>query len=208
MKNTSFILPVLDNRVNLAKRAIASAQLNNFGEIIIVGSRELGSKLPFDDLIFIRDEGNLAHRYNVGVNFASKGYIMLLNDDDFHLTIPQVYRESNEDFIFSDYYVLFDTKLEKANASNGTAFENGNGIGYLTVRIKSDILKENAFDETLLYAEDYDMWLKLKTKSIPQTYIPCAFAVYNHESTIHRESSPEYAERNGKEVAKISRRYI
>lgn len=183
------IIPVQKDRIELARRAILSARLNGFGEIIVVGSALVKQRLSkiFDDIIFIECEGNTASRYNKGVDSATKEFIMLLNDDDFYLKIPEIYRSDN-DFIFSDYYLLQGGQVGRF-ISKPTILKKTNYIGYMTVRIRSRILKRERFDESINYYEDYELWLRLQQKGLKMKYYPLAFAIYDTDFSCNRKSS-------------------
>lgn len=188
MKNTGVLIPVLDERIELAKRSIISAVLNDFGEIIIIGSNKIKLLQELhENIIFVKNTGRTAERYNAGLNRLTCEYTMFLNDDDFYLKIPDVYH-SNANFIYSDFYILRGGEITRF-IGRPKILREVNYIGYLTVRIRTDILRDNKFDEELNYMEDYELWLRLQRKGLDFKYYPLAFAVSDQDSSPSRKSN-------------------
>jgi len=202
MKDTSLIITTQGNRDMLLNRAITSAKLNNFEEIIIIGPRSVSEVANYFEVEHIICDGTTAHKYNKGLAKAGCEYTMFLNDDDFYLTIPNVFGEPNT-FTYTDCYVERDGVIIK-RICKPKILEKGNYIHYLTVRAKTDLLRNEKFDESVMYLEDYEMWLRLKSKGVPMRYIPVCFAVYNDcEATDRKSKSTELL----KELKEVRRKY-
>jgi len=210
MKNTTCIIPAMRGRETLLERAIISAEINNFDEIIVVGQRGLNKICDKHNVTFLqKEEAWTSQRYNIGVKAAKSDFIMLLNDDDFYFYIPDIY-DSDVPLIYSDYFILKHGSFAKYVSKPMILTEN-NYIGYMTVRIKRKILIDNPFDETLKFHEDYEMWMRLHKKGCPFQYYPVSFSVYDDvpskdrkresekEKTIVREKLWKKYRKNGKE---------
>lgn len=209
MIDTGVIIPTMEDRSRLLKRAIASAELNNFREIIVVGSSD---KTPSDEtpnrVKYIECPNNAytAKKRNLGINHSTSKYLMFLDDDDFYLNIPPIYKTTTP-FLFSDCYSLNGGAIVKHIASPKILAES-NYIPLGAVRVRSDIIKKNPFDESIKYSEDYELWLRLQHLGIPMTYSPNAFYVWDRDTSKNNKCTPNHEEEMRECINQFKKKFV
>ena len=155
------------------KDAIHSVEVQDYsGEIELIKSHD--------------PDGSCAYNLNRGIEAASGKYIKYLPEDD--MLTPNCLKDSVEamnkgfDFIHGKAYNKFGSKLERqapypVNPTLGDMIEK-NRIHGLTLMYRTDILKENLFDESLDCAEEYDLNLRLLSKGYKLGYCSSFLGIY------------------------------
>ncbi|MEM2115951.1 MAG: glycosyltransferase [Candidatus Woesearchaeota archaeon] len=130
-------------------------------------------------IVYLKNIKNLglAGSLNQGIRIAKGKYIARMDADDIslpnRLKIQVEFMEKNKeiDLLFT-FYNLIDEKgkfLGRIHPSINGKIHNPKKyflmnklyIHHPTLLVKSKILKENMYDETLRSSEDYDLWLRL-----------------------------------------------
>ena len=181
----SIIIPTF-NRAQYVCEAIDSVLAQTFKdhEIIVVddGSTDNTSEVLkiYGDQIrcFSQKNRGLSAARNLGMSLSRGEYIAFLDDDDVWLPEKlekqvQILDNSPElGFVCSEAYVFNNDKqiLEhwKRGRHNQETFESlfeENFVSVLTVVMRRRCFEEiGDFDESLIFSEDYDYWLRLSLK--------------------------------------------
>lgn len=200
----SVIVPTF-NRPQLLERALESIQRQTFSdyEIIVINDAgvdvsEIVSK--FDKAIYIKHDKNsgLSKVRNSGIEVAKGKYITFLDDDDTmlcnHLQILVDAMNNGAKAAYSDAYLWENDKEYKDFMSIDYSYEalhQHNLFPVMCVMIRSDILKDYRFDETLPSHEDYDLWLRL-SEVLDFVHIPVKTALYSRRNTTEQMSYCAY----------------
>jgi glycosyltransferase involved in cell wall biosynthesis len=126
-----------------------------------------------------KSNGGTASALNTGIRHATGDYFAWLSSDDlFHpLKIEkQLYymKTINAQVSYSNFYLINETG-KIVSSPQGMGFPNqaqflkrmrrGCVINGCTVMLRMNLFKElGLFDETLLYTQDYDYWLRILSK--------------------------------------------
>lgn len=169
---------------------IDDGSTDNTGEVL----KKYGTKIKY---LYQENKGVGAAR-NLGIRNSNGEYIGLLDDDDIWLSdkldIQVRILDENTDlaFVCSGAYFI-DTvgrviRFWESHRHNET-FKNlyeGNFVLNLTVLMrKSCFDKVGGYDEKLLVAQDYDLWLRLANNYKFKYIINCPLAKYRiHENNI------------------------
>ncbi|ASI99975.1 glycosyltransferase family 2 protein [Thermococcus gorgonarius] len=204
MVTVSVIIPTVQGRENLLKRAIQSVLNQTFQdlEIIIVGNPEKESiqKSLKDDRIIILNEpnANVSEARNIGMKHARGEYIAFLDDDDEWIESKlekqvKLFKESKIGLVYTHYLKILPNGTilrEKQECISGKVYKKlitGNFIGTSTVMIRRDVIKRvGFFDESLKFAEDWDYWLRISQK-YPVGCIPEPLAKYYLSSNLREK---------------------
>lgn len=181
------VLMSVFNEQTYLREAVESVLSQTFGdfEFLIIDD---GSAKPFDDLIaeykddrirlFRQDNIGLARSLNRGLRLARGDYIARMDADDvcrfdrFHLQIKEMEAHHQIDLLGS-FFDVIDEKGELIETKElitdpiyrlwRLQFHNNYGHGAMMLK-KQSVLKQGAYDETLLYAQDYDLWSRISRK--------------------------------------------
>ena len=219
----SIVIPFYNCRY--IARSITSALNQSYKniEIIVVddGSTEHVELLkPFiKKIIYIKKRnGGTATALNQGIIRASGDYIVWLSSDDlFYSTKVEVQldfmKKNNFMFSFTDYiYInektqIMSPSIAPENLNKATLLEGlkrGCPINGSTVMAKREIFSSvGFFDESLVYAHDYDYWIR--------TFLKFDLGYLNQPLTLYRlhrrMGSKKFAKKIGEETDSIQNRY-
>ena len=181
------VLMSVFNEQTYLREAVESVLSQTFGdfEFLIIDD---GSEEPFDDLIaeykddrirlFRQDNIGLARSLNRGLRLARADYIARMDADDvcrtdrFDLQIREMEAHPQIDLLGSFFDVisekgeLIETKeliTDPIYRLWRLQFHNNYGHGTVMLK-KQSVLEQGAYDETLLYAQDYDLWSRISRK--------------------------------------------
>ena len=219
----SIIIPFYNCRY--IARSISSALNQSYKsiEIIVVddGSTEHVELLkPFiKKIIYIKKRnGGTATALNQGIIRASGDYIVWLSSDDLlYSTKVEVQldfmKNNNFMFSFTDYICInektqiISPPIAPENPNKATLLEGlkrGCPINGSTVMAKRELFSSvGFFDETLIYAHDYDYWIRTFLK-LDQGYLNQLLTLYR----IHqRMGSRRYSKKIVEETEIIENRY-
>jgi len=203
----SVVIPT-HNRSKLLMRAIDSAlnQTYNNIEIIVVSDGSTDDTDLVMELINAQNEnlkyipyhpgkgGNYAR--NIGVKAAEGEFVAFLDDDDeWHKDKLQkqidVFNSNSEiGLVCTGIHAVYENEkvttifIPPAPLDSSKKILLGNCIGSTTtVMIKSALIKQDLFDESLEALQDYDLWIRLcqKTK-VGVVKEPCV-EYYNYKGT-------------------------
>lgn len=187
----SIIIPTY-NSSQYIKEAIDSALSQSYKniEIIIVddGSTDntedvIKSYNGIEKIIYIKKRnGGPASARNLGITQAKGNYIAFLDADDIWDKCKlekqmDIARKKNLDLVHTNRFYL-DQKDKISDSINlkttTTHLIKENFITNSSVMIKTDVLKNNLFNESpkLFAVEDYDLWLRLSFQKYSFGYIP------------------------------------
>jgi len=181
------VLMSVFNEQAYLREAMESVLSQTFGdfEFLIIND---GSEEPFEDFIneyrdarirlFRQENIGLARSLNRGLRLARGDYIARMDADDvcrsdrFDLQIKEMEAHPQIDLLGS----FFDVIDEKGKLTETKElitdpiyrlwrlqFHNNYGHGAMMLK-KQSVLKQGAYDETLLYAQDYDLWSRISQK--------------------------------------------
>ncbi len=179
-------MSVLNEQAYL-REAVESVLSQTFGdfEFLIIDD---GSEEPFKDLIseyrdarirlFRQENIGLTRSLNRGLRLARGDYIARMDADDvcrfdrFDLQIKEMEAHPQIDLLGS-FFDVIDEKGQLIETKElitdpiyrlwRLQFHNNYGHGAMMLK-KQSILKQGAYDETLLYAQDYDLWSRISRK--------------------------------------------
>lgn len=173
---------------------------------------DLKNFCDINQTLFIRNKVNLgpSGARNVGISNASCPYIALLDGDDewsLHKTdIQMQVLKMGFDLVGASHAVIFDqadnvkSNYEKYIAISRTEndficrevsycnFLFKNQFCTPSVIAKSEVLKKNIFDESMRYAEDFDLWLRIsRSHKVCKIMLPLVFT-FKHDFISSRQS--------------------
>lgn len=225
MEKISIIIPFYN--CQFIQEAIESALNQTYPnkEIIVVndGSTKYVNRLKkyIDQIIYIeKNNGGTASALNRGILHATGDYISWLSSDDVYQTEKTMkqlkFMKEHAAFISYSSFIKVDLNTKpitgfidgrfyfkdwttfKQNLKK-TSFINGS-----TIMIKKDIFKTvGMFNESIKYAHDYDLWLRI-SKKYPFHYIDEPLLFYR----IHSEMGTiKHRKLLLKEFSKVKRKY-
>ena len=181
------VLMSVFNEQTYLREAVESVLSQTFGdfEFIIIND---GSEEPFEDIIseykddrirlFRQENMGLARSLNRGLRLARGDYIARMDADDvcrsdrFDLQIKEMEAHHQIDLLGS-FFDVIDEKGELIETKElitdpiyrlwRLQFHNNYGHGAMMLK-KQSVLRQGAYDETLLYAQDYDLWSRMSRK--------------------------------------------
>ncbi len=181
------VLMSVFNEQTYLREAVESVLSQTFGdfEFIIIND---GSEEPFEDIIseykddrirlFRQENMGLARSLNRGLRLARGDYIARMDADDvcrfdrFDLQIKEMEAHHQIDLLGS-FFDVIDEKGELIETKElitdpiyrlwRLQFHNNYGHGAMMLK-KQSVLRQGAYDETLLYAQDYDLWSRMSAK--------------------------------------------
>ncbi|TKD71858.1 glycosyltransferase [Pseudalkalibacillus hwajinpoensis] len=184
MEKVSIIIPFYN--CAYVDRAIkcALAQTYENIEVIVVndGSKVNEEKLtPFLNKVRYIKKGNggTGSALNTGIRAATGKYFSWLSSDDLYrpdkVEKQLNFMKQHQASVSYSNYVLIDENDKPKSGNVGVSFPNrlqfyktlkaGCPINGCTVMMKMDIFQEvGLFDESLSYAQDYDLWLRVVQK--------------------------------------------
>jgi glycosyltransferase involved in cell wall biosynthesis len=167
-------------------RAIQSALNQTYSniEVIVVndGSTKYAKKItPYRHLIRYIEKGNggTATALNLGIKNASGDYFTWLSSDDLYdsrkVEMQLTFMKTNKASVSFTNYYLMNEKGQMTDGPFKFRFPNvrqfyrsmlqSNFINGCTVIVKMNVFDDlGLFDETLRYAHDYDLWLRILKK--------------------------------------------
>jgi teichuronic acid biosynthesis glycosyltransferase TuaG len=197
-EKVSIIIPFYNCRY--IARSITSALNQSYKniEVIVVddgSTRHVEKVSPFlNQIIYIKKaNGGTATALNLGIKKATGDFIVWLSSDDEFITSKvevqlAFMKEKNVLFSFTDYYWINRTnqKLNSSTtpkvtnkASLQAALKLGCPINGSTVMAKKELFEiVGNFDESLIYAHDYDYWIR--------TYLNVDIAFLNKKLSLYR----------------------
>jgi hypothetical protein len=181
------VLMSVFNEQSYLREAVESVLSQTFGdfEFLIIDD---GSEAPLDDLIggykddrirLVRQDNiGLARSLNKGLRLASADYVARMDADDvsrtdrFDLQIKEMEAHPHIDLlgsffdVINEKGVLIETKeLITDPIYRLWRLQFHNNYGHGTVMLKKQaVLRQGMYDETLLYAQDYDLWSRMSRK--------------------------------------------
>ena len=181
------VLMSVFNEQTYLREAVESVLSQTFGdfEFLIIDD---GSEEPFEDFInqyrdprirvFRQENIGLARSLNRGLRLARGDYIARMDADDvcrtdrFDLQIKEMEAYPQIDLLGSFFDVidengrLIETKeLIKDPVYRLWRLQFHNNYGHGTVMLKKQaVLRQGMYDDTLLYAQDYDLWSRISRK--------------------------------------------
>jgi glycosyltransferase involved in cell wall biosynthesis len=180
------LMSVFNEQIYLrtAIESILNQTFSDFEFLII----DDGSKEPIEDLIadykdsrirsFRQENMGLARSLNKGLQLARGDYIARMDADDvcrsdrLELQIRQIAADPQIDLLGSFFDIvdenerLIETKeliIDPIYRLWRLQFHNNYGHGTVMLK-KQSVLKQGMYDETLLYAQDYDLWSRMSRK--------------------------------------------
>jgi glycosyltransferase involved in cell wall biosynthesis len=181
------VLMSVFNEQAYLREAVESVLSQTFGdfEFLIIDD---GSEEPFEDFIseyrdarislFRQENIGLARSLNRGLRLARGDYIARMDGDDvsrldrFDLQIKEMEAHHQIDLLGS-FFDVIDEKGELIETKElitdpiyrlwRLQFHNNYGHGAMMLK-KQSVLKQGMYDETLLYAQDYDLWSRMSVK--------------------------------------------
>jgi glycosyltransferase involved in cell wall biosynthesis len=189
----SVIMSVYNAETYLEKsiNSILNQNFKNF-EFIIINDGSTDNSLDIikkyaekDKRIIVINQENcgLTKSLNIGIKKAKGEYIARMDADDISISnrfeIQLKYLiELDLDFIFSQavsfiknrYYIVPENNIIEKFNINKLLF--GNIFIHGTFFCKTEILKNNLYDENIKYAQDYELFLRLITKKYKFFIIP------------------------------------
>lgn len=183
------VLMCVYNAEQFVKKTVESILRQSFKdyEFIIIndgsndGTKEILGE--FDDKrIKIIEQSNkgLTKSLNNGIRLARSKYIALIDSDDIshidRLAVQKEFLDNNKDYILvGTQYNLIDTsdrvvigvKFPEISTSDSLRrhLPKGNPICHSSVMFRRDAVQnEGGYDETIPYAQDYNLWVRLLKK--------------------------------------------
>lgn len=180
------LMSVFNEQIYLraAIESILNQTFSDFEFLII----DDGSKEPIEDLIadykdgrirgFRQENIGLARSLNKGLQLARGDYIARMDADDvcrsdrLELQIRQMAADPQIDLLGSFFDIVDENGrlIETKELITGPIYrlwrlQFHNNYGHGTVMLKKQpVLKQGMYDETLLYAQDYDLWSRMSRK--------------------------------------------
>ena len=186
MKNLITVYLITKDRLNLLKRAVESVLLQenvNF-ELIVVDNASTDETSQYmtgltkDDkrVKYISLEKNMGACYarNIAIKLAKGNYITGMDDDDYfkpnRLNVLLIKYKANKHcaFVFGEDAFINNNEVfsqtNKPNVVSAELMKYQNLIGNQVLSERVKFLSTGGFDESLLAAQDYDMWFRMILK--------------------------------------------
>ncbi len=181
MKRISVVIPTMCCREHFLKRAIKSVlnQTYPIHEIVIIGDKDI--ELPEwakrdDRIIFTTQQGRgVSNARNKGIEISTGDYIAFLDDDDWwkrDKLEKQVKLVDTYGLVYSNIIIVTENNLRYNGQERIFCGQNlfrklleRNFIPASTVLVKKKVVERlGGFDESLHFAEDYDLWLRISKR--------------------------------------------
>lgn len=138
---------------------------------------------------------------NLGIDLATGGFIAFCDADDvcqpdrFERQISFL-KKNFDAGLCGSAFTCFSPQERKvvinpvSNSDISTALMRGNCFGLSTVMARASVLKTNHFDESLMVAEDYDLWTRLASSGVMLANLPESLLDYRlHDKQASRNQS-------------------
>lgn len=218
MKSSVSIVICNYNREKLVARAIRSclSQVCNQRkvEVIVVDDGSTDNSISVIEgfgnevkLISLPENAGVSHASNIGLDEAIGEYWMRVDSDDYlssdAINIYSLILDNNKylDYVFGDVLSLsvHGEVLKRINLSaSDSHFEYGAGVLFR----RELLLTSGGYDENLRNAEDYDLFLRLKTFGKKYLHVPIPlYRYYDGHDKLTKSSDRKES------IEKINRKY-
>lgn len=161
------------------------------------------------ELILSQSDNTGGYNINRGIEKAKGKYICYLCDDDMltpdSLRVRFNFMEANEyDFSHSNGFKLFSNgstapyDLTNPYAEFNSVLKNNGIMGGSTI-YRTDMLKDNLFDENLTTAEEWELHLRLLVKGMKMGYLnkfTYIYRIWSGQKSIGNRSNEYQSKRN------------
>lgn len=164
-----------------------------------------------EKVIYIKGKDkNLSHAFNQGLKMATGDIFCWANDDDFLYqdTFERVVKNFKKEWLYgkTDFYKDNVKIGEMGCPCDFETLKKANVIPQPSVFWSRKVFEEVGYmDETLLYAQDYDYWLRVIKKFPDYVFLNESLARYNiHSDQILNKKSQEQK----MEALLVSKKYL
>jgi len=220
MPLVSVVMPVYNGKKHL-KEAIQSILNQSFKdfEFIIIndgstdGTEDIIKSFGDKRIVYIKNTANrgLSTSFNIGIRLARGAYIARMDSDDISVhdrfEKQLEFMDNNPDIgiVGSSVRIINDQESDLGKAKKATkhieikwASLFSTPLSHPTVMARSEVLKENQFDESMTNSDDYELWSRLLFQTETR------FANIAEPLLLYRVTSDSFTRKLNPEKRKVS----